>query len=406
MEGKNYMALSIMIIALLGFLFDGYDLLIYSYTLPQIMAYYRATALQMGLVGTIMLAGTIIGAIAFGMVSDFVGKRLALILTISFYSISTIFTIYSPDISIFALFRFLSSLGIGGEWGIGYSIITEYFKSRKGFSGGILQSGFSIGAVLAIFVSVYFIMHYGLTGWKYVFISGGIPALLVIPIRLFIPENKNRNQNIDKIKIFMETKIFLLSLILTFGEFFMAYATIIWWPTILENIYKINPGSFSEIMIFATIIQVPILFFIGYLVDVVGKKKVALMFSLLTLISLIFWLFAMKYTGIPSKNLWTWPVMEGYILFQATSLFVGVFGIWFSTIFNPKIKATLSNFSYMFGRGVGGGLASSAVVLLMEYTMTPLQFSMIYIAIVGAIIAITGIIMLPEKRSWEEGNPS
>ncbi|MGB9678341.1 MAG: hypothetical protein ACPLZ9_06960, partial [Candidatus Ratteibacteria bacterium] len=73
---------------------------------------------------------------------------------------------------------------------------------------------------------------------------------------------------------------------------------------------------------------------------------------------------------------------------------------------NPKIKATLSNFSYMFGRGVGGGLASSAVVLLMEYTMTPLQFSMIYIAIVGAIIAITGIIMLPEKRSWEEGNPS
>ena len=406
MQRENFILIAILVIALLGFLFDGYDLLIYSYTLPQIMSYYNATPLQMGIVGTIMLSGTIIGAIIFGLISDFIGKRLALILTISFYSLATIFTIFSPNIFIFGIMRFLSSLGIGGEWGVGYSIISDYFKHRKGFSGGILQSGFSIGAVLAIFVSVYFVSAYGIYGWKYVFLSGGIPALLIVPIRLFIPKDIVKKNVKSKIKISMETKIFLFSLILTFGEFFMAYATIIWWPTVLEKIYNIKPSAFSEILIFATIIQVPILFFIGYLVDIIGKKKVALTFAILTFLSLIFWLEAMKYYGVPSKNLWSWPVMEGYILFQATSLFVGVFGIWFSSIFNQRIKATLSNFSYMFGRGIGGGLASTAVVLLMEFTLTPLQFSMLYIAIIGVIIAIIGIIILPEKRSWEEGNAS
>ncbi|MEM4878116.1 MAG: hypothetical protein QW616_05145, partial [Thermoplasmata archaeon] len=81
---------------------------------------------------------------------------------------------------------------------------------------------------------------------------------------------------------------------------------------------------------------------------------------------------------------------------QAVSLYIGVFGIWFSEIFSLKIKSTASNISYMAGRGIGGALSASLVVVFSTY-LKGLQYSMISMALIGVLGSLIAILLLPDK---------
>ena len=397
----------ILLLTFLGFLFDGYDLLIYSFTIVPIEKSFYSTDFTMGLVASLTLFSTLVGAIIFGWVSDRYGRKRGLMLTIATYGIATFISAFTQNIVQFSITRVVSGLGIGGEWGIGFSLLSEAWSKNRGLAGGILQSAFSVGMVLAVYVSSVFLVLYPQEGWRYVYITGGIPAVLVAIIRFYIPESKSWLESsrirvkMERLKVFfkIETLRYLLStLLLTSGFFFMAYAIITWWPKILITIYNISPNEFSAPLMVGSIIQVPVIFLVGYVSDRIGRKKTSILFALLTLISLIIWLIFIHLYKINLGNIWTWPVMDGYIFYQAVSLYIGVFGIWFSEIFALKIKSTASNISYMAGRGIGGALSATMVVLLSPY-LGGLQFSMLVLAIIGLIASMVAIFILPETKA-------
>ena len=397
----------ILLLTFLGFLFDGYDLLIYSFTIVPIEKSFYSTDFTMGLVASLTLFSTLVGAIIFGWVSDRYGRKRGLMLTIATYGIATFISAFTQNIVQFSITRVVSGLGIGGEWGIGFSLLSEAWSKNRGLAGGILQSAFSVGMVLAVYVSSVFLVLYPQEGWRYVYITGGIPAVLVAIIRFYIPESKSWLESsrirvkMERLKVFfkIETLRYLLStLLLTSGFFFMAYAIITWWPKILITIYNISPNEFSAPLMVGSIIQVPVIFLVGYVSDRIGRKKTSILFALLTLISLITWLIFIHLYKINLGNIWTWPVMDGYIFYQAVSLYIGVFGIWFSEIFALKIKSTASNISYMAGRGIGGALSATMVVLLSPY-LGGLQFSMLVLAIIGLIASMVAIFILPETKT-------
>jgi MFS family permease len=397
----------ILLLTFLGFLFDGYDLLIYSFTIVPIEKSFYSTDFTMGLVASLTLFSTLVGAIIFGWVSDRYGRKRGLMLTIATYGIATFISAFTQNIVQFSITRVVSGLGIGGEWGIGFSLLSEAWSKNRGLAGGILQSAFSVGMVMAVYVSSVFLVLYPQEGWRYVYITGGIPAVLVAIIRFYIPESKSWLESsrirvkMERLKVFfkIETLRYLLStLLLTSGFFFMAYAIITWWPKILITIYNISPNEFSAPLMVGSIIQVPVIFLVGYVSDRIGRKKTSILFALLTLISLITWLIFIHLYKINLGNIWTWPVMDGYIFYQAVSLYIGVFGIWFSEIFALKIKSTASNISYMAGRGIGGALSATMVVLLSPY-LGGLQFSMLVLAIIGLIASMVAIFILPETKT-------
>ncbi|MGC8620080.1 MAG: MFS transporter [Thermoplasmata archaeon] len=404
---SNLQKISILIFALLGFLFDGYDLLIYSYTLSEVKASLNLNYEIMGLIASLMLFATLVGAVFFGYISDKYGRKKGLILTIGTYGVTTFLTAFSNSALMFSMLRIIAGFGIGGEWGIGFALLSETWNKWKGLGGGILQSGFSMGAVLAIFVSMFFIINNGVEGWRYVYMIGGIPSILIAFIRILMPESiewKNRvlkNRRYETIFLILKKDnllILLLALTMTFGQFFMSYATIIWWPTILQSTFEISPSIYSLPLMVASAVQIPILFFVGFISDKIGRKITAIIFTIITIISLTYWLYAFESLSKFNGNIWLWPPMLGFIFYQTASLFVGVFGIWFGQIFNIKIKSTLSNFSYMFGRGIGGAVASSAVILLADGSIKSLPSAMIEIAILGAIISMVGIMFFPEIK--------
>ncbi len=396
--------------AFFGFLFDGYDLLIYAYVMHYVGVEFNLSNVDLGFIGSLSLVGTFLGAIIFGMLTDIIGRKKGLMLTIGTYGLATFLTGFSNNFYEIAALRFIAGLGIGGEWGTGFALVNEVYGDRmRGFAGGIVQSSFSLGAVLAIYVSMVTLTNFPTNlGWRLAFIIGGISAIMLAFIRYYTPESKiwlargNREHRMMEYLMELRDKrnaiLFSYTLMLTFGMFFMAYSTIYWWPKTLVDFYGINPGIYSYPLIFASLIQVPIMWRIGKMSDIKGKKRMAMIFAVLTLISLLYWYIAVS-LNVPYKgNIWLWPIMLGFIFFQATSLSITVFGSWFGEMFSTRIRSTLPGISYMFGRGIGGGIAS-IVVPLSVCIFGNLPLSMLSMAIIGGIISLIAIILLPETKS-------
>ncbi len=137
---------------------------------------------------------------------------------------------------------------------------------------------------------------------------------------------------------------------------------------------------------------------IGRMGDIKGKKLTALIFAVLTIISLLYWYIEVSLNLPYRGNIWLWPIMLGFIFFQATNLFVTVFGSWFGEMFPTRIRSTLSGVSYMFGRVNGGGIVSIFVPLSISIFGT-LPLSMLYMALIGGIISLIAIILLPNTKS-------
>ena len=128
-----------------------------------------------------------LGAFIFGRLGDRFGRRLPLMLDIVFYSLMELLTAFSPNYIVFLIFRALYGIGMGGEWGLGASLAMESLPAQarglaSGFCSKATRSRFLLAAIVYWLVFPHF-------GWRALFIVGALPALLVIYIRLHVPES-------------------------------------------------------------------------------------------------------------------------------------------------------------------------------------------------------------------------
>jgi MFS family permease len=146
-------------------------------------------------VTAVFLIGWGIGGLIFGALGDRYGRARMLTVTVLIYSMFTGLTFFSRSYWDFALFRFLTGLGVGGVFGLAVSLIAESLPdaSRTG-ALGMLQVLSTIGNVIAGLLnsvvdwlqSAEYIQPG--TGWRYMFLVGAIPALLVIATGKFLRE--------------------------------------------------------------------------------------------------------------------------------------------------------------------------------------------------------------------------
>src|SRR5205823_5891653 len=123
----------------------------------------------------------------FGWMADRYGRRIPLMIDVTFYSIVEVLSGLAPDYSTFLALRVLYGIAMGGEWGVGASLAMEVVPAaRRGLLSGLLQEGYAIGYLLA--AAAYFVVFPAL-GWRALFILGGAPALLVLYIRSRVPES-------------------------------------------------------------------------------------------------------------------------------------------------------------------------------------------------------------------------
>ncbi len=150
------------------------------------------SAAEIGLTASAYLAGAVTGALFFGHLTDRFGRKKLFTITVVTYLVATIATGFSWDVWSFALFRFLTGAGIGGEYAAINSAIQELIPARRrGFTDLAINGSFWIGAALGAVGSLIVLDPeiIGEHGWRIAFIIGGILAGIALWLRRFIPES-------------------------------------------------------------------------------------------------------------------------------------------------------------------------------------------------------------------------
>src|SRR5215468_5060020 len=171
----------------LGVMFDACDFALFGMALPPVAREFGLNQAQAGLLATVGLVGAFLGALFWGTISDYIGRRTSFSATIGIFSLFTGLVAASWNVLSLSIFRFISNFGLGGEVPVALTLTAEYSPSRiRGRMTGSMMAAFPLGLALAALIALYVMPTYG---WRAVFIIGVFPAVLLFFVRLVLPES-------------------------------------------------------------------------------------------------------------------------------------------------------------------------------------------------------------------------
>jgi len=171
----------------LGWALDAFDFFLVVIALPAIAADFHVAKPAIAVSLTLTLVFRPVGALLFGLLADRYGRRLPMMVDLAFFSAVEVATAFAPDLTTFLILRALFGIGMGGEWGVGASLVMEKVPARwRGLLSGFLQEGYAAGYLLAA-LAAYFLLEP--CGWRPLFLLGGAPALLALFIRFGVRES-------------------------------------------------------------------------------------------------------------------------------------------------------------------------------------------------------------------------
>ncbi len=366
----------IMWASIIGYAMDGLDVLILSFAMAAIVSEFGLTLGEGGLIATYTLIGTVLGGYLFGIFADYFGRVHTFSLTIIIFSIFTGACAFADNVTHLNILRFLAGLGLGGEYGIGMTLVSETWPAAKRAraTAGVAM-GWQAGAVLAAILAAVVLPDYG---WRGLFLVGVVPALLAAWARHGINEppmwvkrkemkkelaaRKERGETLtaeeeeqlEEAKKFPLAHLFAspsktvttLSLtVMTSVQNFGYYGIMVWLPMILLKEHGLTTKSMSGWMIVTVIGMIAGIYVFGYLCDRLGRKVPYLIFYICAA--------AMVYIYV---NLGT-PVAllfgGAFLGFFCNGMMAG-YGTLLSENYTTDARSTAQNFIFNTGRAVGG----------------------------------------------------
>lgn len=337
----------------MGWTLDAFDFFVVVFLMDTLAAQFHVS--KSAIVATLAytLAMRPVGALLFGMLADRYGRRVPLMANIVFFSIVELLCGFAPNYTVFLVLRALYGIGMGGEWGVGASLVMETAPVKwRGILSGTLQSGYSIGYLLAAIAARFVLPAYG---WRAMFWVGGAPALLAIYVRLKIrePEAWQRNRPPSFASILRTTgehwKLFGYLVLLMTLMMFLSHGTQDLYPDFLKSAHGIAGATVSYIAILYNIGAVAGAILFGHFSEAIGRRRSMIAALLLALVVIPAWSFAGSLAVLAA----------GAFLMQ-----VGVQGAW------GIIPAHLNELSPAPIRGLMPGLAYQLGILLAAPTNT------------------------------------
>ena len=203
---------------------------------PDSAAARSAVVFWNGLITSTLLVSWALGGFIFGWIADRIGRKRALFATIALYALGTGACALVSNIGQLILCRTIAALGIGGEWGIGASLVAETVPdNRRVEAGVIMQTGSPLGVVLAgaanyLIAGVWFAGQ-PQVAWRYVFLAGLLPVLLALLVRVFLRESTQWQASRSRSTTAAPGELFAPGMrAATFGGLFAATVAILcWW---------------------------------------------------------------------------------------------------------------------------------------------------------------------------------
>ena len=185
-----------LVVSYLGWVFDGYEtfalVIVANTALQQLLPadLRSATLTYQGIVIAITLLGWACGGVLWGILADYIGRKPTMIQSILIYSVCTGLTFFAQSWEMLAVLRFLTGLGLGAEWGTGVALVVEKWPERsRAKAAAVLQSGIAVGFFIASF-AWFLLQGMGPDAWRYMFLLGVLPAVLVLYLRRSVRESE------------------------------------------------------------------------------------------------------------------------------------------------------------------------------------------------------------------------
>ena len=180
----------VLAIASAGWIFDAFEGQLFNLTRSQMLSDLLESSgrsqekLWGDLFLAVFLAGGTLGGVAFGSLADRLGRKPTMSLTILFYSVFSGLTYFATELWHVAALRFLVAIGVGGEWAVAAALVAEVFPDRaRARASGIFHATSVLGTWLAAGAAIVV----G-SSWRYAYLIGVIPALLVLWVRVGVKE--------------------------------------------------------------------------------------------------------------------------------------------------------------------------------------------------------------------------
>jgi SHS family lactate transporter-like MFS transporter len=335
----------------LGWTLDAFDYFIVVFLFDTLAGQFGVTKNKIVLTTFVTLATRPIGALLFGLLADRYGRRIPLMANVVYFSVIELLCGFSPNFTVFIILRALFGIGMGGEWGVGASLAMEAAPVRwRGILSGILQSGYSIGYLLAAIAARFLLPVWG---WRPMFWIGALPALLALYIRTKVPESEAWKQHRvastgQVLRIVMgEWKRFAYLVVLMTFMMFFSHGTQDLYPDFLKEVHKLSGVMAANIAMIYNVGAVVGAIVFGHISQVAGRRRGMVAALGLALLMIPLWAFG---GGIVT-------IVAASFLMQA-----GVQGAW------GVIPVHLSELSADAARGLMPGLAYQLGILLASPT--------------------------------------
>jgi MFS family permease len=383
-----------------GWSLDAFDVQMYSFVIPTVIAVWGISKGEAGLIGTVTLLISSFGGWFSGTLADRYGRVKMLQITILWYSVFTFLCAFAQNFEQLFILRAMHGFGFGGEWAAGAVLMGEVIRDKyRGRGVGIVQTGWAVGwgSSALVYTAVYWLLPETLA-WRVLFGIGLVPAVFVFWIRRHIDESEIYHRQRRESAPVGVTHLFSafrgahvwttvkVSLMVA-GAQGGGYALGIWMPAYLRTVRHLSAtstGGFLLVQIFGALCG----FLLGtYLSDAIGRRWTFILSAILSFVMVVVYMFV--------------PLNNEALLFMGIPLYVVLLmkfppmGPFMTELFPTEVRGTAQGFCYNAGRAIG-----SFFPTMVGYLSTDLGLG----ASIGILSAsafglmIVMLLLLPETR--------
>ena len=342
----------------LGWTLDAFDFFLVVMALTAIAQEFHRSDAAVAFSITLTLAFRPVGALVFGLLADRYGRRLPLMLDLVFYSVVEVLSGLAPTYMSFLALRALFGIGMGGEWGVGASLVMEKVPARlRGVYSGLLQQGYAVGFLLAALC--YFVV-YPRWGWRPLFFLGGVPALLALYVRIKVKESavwqRSRHETWGQLgrSIVSHWKLFLYLTLLMAMMNFVSHGTQDLYPTFLQRSWGFGPAQRASLTAISMVGALIGGVMCGFVSDRVGRRRTIVGALVGGLIVIPLWAFA------PSLPLLVVSAFAMQFMVQGAW---GVIPAHITELSPDGVRGFLPGFAYQCGVLIAGSIATIEALL-------------------------------------------
>jgi MFS transporter, SHS family, lactate transporter len=384
---------NVVVAAYLGWTLDAFDFFLMVFMFKDISTDLHSSMQVVSTAVLLTLGMRPVGAFLFGRLADRFGRKPTLVWNILAFSFLEMASGFAPSMTTLLIVRALFGVAMGGEWGIGSALTMETIPpSARGFVSGLLQAGYPSGYFLAS-LAVYLL--YDKLGWRYMFVLGVIPAVLVFFIRQGVDESPawKEQQHTPSMGILAvlqrDWKLAVYGIILMTAFNFFSHGSQDAYPNLFLKIqHHFDTQVSSLITAVANVGAICGGLFFGSMSEKIGRRRSIMIAALIALPALPFWAFGST------------PLMlaAGAFLMQ-----ISVQGAWgvipahLNELSPPEIRATFPGSIYQLGNLLAAVNLNLQVAIAESHGN---DYGMAMAIVVGSVaIVITLMVAFgPERR--------